>query len=205
MVNREFTLWDLKYYIIPALAFTLAQSFLIFRLVTQNRRRRSAEESLQKKRRNWIDSLASLWIDRDRGTQAAISAVEPGLGKGSGYSREELMTTPFFDIVAPGPFGQPPERPYPKPASQQEIVHSENRYAVKRQLSLPEWTSAPAGELIYAAARKMTERVEAEAEARQRRKLAHPARVAMMEESTASLSTDQPTPERDHEQRPGAK
>ncbi len=43
VVNREFTFWDLKYYIIGVLAFVIAQSFLIAGLLLQKRRRRSAE------------------------------------------------------------------------------------------------------------------------------------------------------------------
>ena len=47
IINRELTLWDLKYYIIAALAFFLAQSLLILMLVAQTRRRGRAEEELK--------------------------------------------------------------------------------------------------------------------------------------------------------------
>ena len=49
IVNREFSLWDLKYYAICVLVFILAQSFLIIALLVQKRSRRSAEESLRQK------------------------------------------------------------------------------------------------------------------------------------------------------------
>lgn len=49
IVNREFSIWDLKYYTIGVLALILAQSFLISRLLVQRRRRRLAEESVWQK------------------------------------------------------------------------------------------------------------------------------------------------------------
>ena len=48
VINREFTLWDFKYYIIGVLAFCLAESALIIFLIVQRRRKKSAEESLRK-------------------------------------------------------------------------------------------------------------------------------------------------------------
>jgi PAS domain S-box-containing protein len=47
VVNREFSLWDFKVYIIGALFFIMAQSFLIVVLLWHRRRRRSAEEDLK--------------------------------------------------------------------------------------------------------------------------------------------------------------
>ena len=47
VINREFSLWDLKYYAVGALAFILAQSFLIAGLLWHRRRRKSMEEALK--------------------------------------------------------------------------------------------------------------------------------------------------------------
>ncbi len=75
--------------------------------------------------------------------------------------------------------------------SRQKVVRFENRYRGKdgeyhRRL---EWTSAPAGNLIYAAARDVTDRLKAEAETQHRRdELAHVTRVATMGELTSSLA-----------------
>jgi two-component system, LuxR family, sensor kinase FixL len=106
-----------------------------------------------------------------------------------GYSREELSVRQFFDFVHPDDLAGTREV-VSRLASQQEVIHFENRYRCKdgtyRWL---EWTSAPAGELIYAAARDITERLKEEFEARQHREeLAHVARVAMMGELTTSLA-----------------
>jgi PAS domain S-box-containing protein len=48
VIDREFTLWDFKYYIIGVLVFSLAETFLIIFLVVQRRRKKLAEESLRK-------------------------------------------------------------------------------------------------------------------------------------------------------------
>ncbi len=47
VVNREFGLWYLRYYIVGALAFIMAQTFLIAGLLWHRRRRKSAEEDLK--------------------------------------------------------------------------------------------------------------------------------------------------------------
>jgi two-component system sensor kinase FixL len=70
------------------------------------------------------------------------------------------------------------------------VVYFENRYRCKdgtyRWL---EWTATPAGDLIYAAAHDVTERLKQEIEARQRRdELAHVTRIAMMGELTTALA-----------------
>jgi len=50
IINREFSLWDLKYYFIGVLVFIIAQSLLIMGLLVPSRNRRSAEESLRQHR-----------------------------------------------------------------------------------------------------------------------------------------------------------
>ena len=84
VVNREFTFWDLKYYIIGALAFILVQSLMILMLLAQNRRRRSAEESLRQKTEE-LDQFFSVTLDLlcIANTGGLFPASEPGLGKGS--------------------------------------------------------------------------------------------------------------------------
>ena len=47
IINREFSLWDLRYYAMGALAFIAAQSFLIAGLLWHRRRRKTAEEELK--------------------------------------------------------------------------------------------------------------------------------------------------------------
>ena len=190
IVNREFSLWDLKYYIIPALAFILAQSYLIIKLLAQNRRRRSAEESLREKTEE-LDRFFSVTLDLlcIANTSGYFLRLNPAWERILGYSIEELMANRFFDFVHPDDLAGT-QAAIAKLASQRELDHFENRYRCKDgSYRLLEWTAAPTGELIYAAARDMTERLEVETEARQRREeLAHLARVAMLGELTASLA-----------------
>ncbi len=47
IINREFSLWDLKYYALGALTFIVVQSLLIAWLLAQRRRRKSAEERVK--------------------------------------------------------------------------------------------------------------------------------------------------------------
>jgi len=47
VINREFSLWDLRYYAFGALAFIMVQSLLIAGLLWHRRRRRLAEEELK--------------------------------------------------------------------------------------------------------------------------------------------------------------
>ena len=48
IVNKEFTLWDFRYYIIGALIFSLAETALVVFLIIERRRKNAAEESLRK-------------------------------------------------------------------------------------------------------------------------------------------------------------
>jgi signal transduction histidine kinase len=47
VINREFTLWDFRYYIIGLLAFCLAETALVIYLIVQRRRKMVAEQALQ--------------------------------------------------------------------------------------------------------------------------------------------------------------
>jgi PAS domain S-box-containing protein len=190
VINREFSLWNLKYYIIAAVTFILAQSFLILGLLVQKRRRRSAEESLLQKTEE-LDQFFSVTLDLlcIANANGYFLRLNPAWERVLGYSRQELTVRRFFDFVHPDDLAGT-EEAVSRLAAQQEVIHFENRYRCKDgTYRWMEWTAAPAGELIYAAARDITERLKAEAEARQRREeLAHVARIATMGELTASLA-----------------
>lgn len=190
VINREFTLWDLKYYIIAVLAFLLAQLLLIMMLLMQNRRRKSAEESLRQKT-DELDRFFSVTLDLlcIANTSGYFLRLNPAWEKVLNYSNEELLSNRFLDLVHPDDLTSTRET-VTKLALQREVIHFENRYRRKDgTYRLLEWTAAPAGGLIYAAARDITERLEVETEARQRREeLTHLARVATMGELTASIA-----------------
>jgi PAS domain S-box-containing protein len=190
IINKEFTIWDLKYYIIAALAFLGTQSFLILMLLAQNRRRKSAEESLRQKTEE-LDRFFSVSLDLFciANTVGYFQHLNPAWERVLGYSIEELKGNQFFEFVHPDDLAST-QKAVSKLALQQELAHFENRYRCKDgSYRLLEWTAAPAGGKIYAAARDITERFEVETEARQRRdEFAHLARVATMGELASSLA-----------------
>jgi PAS domain S-box-containing protein len=190
VINREKTIWDFKYHLIGGLAFLIAQLLLIAGLLVQKRRRRLAEESLRQKTEE-LGQFFSVTLDLlcIANTDGYFLRLNPAWERILGYSREELTARRFFDFVHPDDLAGT-RKAVSKLAEQQEVIYFQNRYHCKdgtyRWL---EWTSAPAGNLIYAAARDITERLKEEFEARQRREeLAHVARVAMMGELTTSLA-----------------
>jgi PAS domain S-box-containing protein len=190
VINKEPTLWDFRYYIIGGLAFVIVQSFLIARLWIQKRRRRSVEESLRQKTEE-LDQFFNLSLELlcIANTDGYFLRLNPAWEKVLGYSREKLDAKRFLDFVHPDDLDRT-QKALSTLASQQKVIYFENRYRYKdgtyRWL---EWTAAPAGNLIYATARDVTERLKEEGEAQQRREeLAHVTRVAMMGELTTSLA-----------------
>jgi PAS domain S-box-containing protein len=191
VLNRPRTLWSqYRGFVVGSIAVFLLQTMLVSGLWVQKRHRRSAEESLRQ-RTEELDQFFNVTLDLlcIANTGGYFVRLNPAWEKVLGYSREELMAKRFFDFVHTDDLTGT-EEALAKLASQRALTHFENRYRCKdgtyRWL---EWTSAPAGELVYAAAHDVTERFEVEAEARQRREeLAHMARVATMGELTASLA-----------------
>ena len=163
IVNREFSLWDLRYYAIGVLAFILAQSLMILGLLTQKRRRRSAEESLSQKTEE-LDQFFNISLDLlcIANTDGYFLRLNPPWEKVLGYSRQELMAKRFLDFVHPDDLVKTQEA-VSALASQSKVIPFENRYRCRdgtyRWL---DWTSAPAGNMIHAVARDVTEHKLAE-------------------------------------------
>ena len=152
--------------------------------------RRRTEQTLLR-RTEELDQFFSVTLDLlcIANTDGYFLRLNPAWERILGYRREELIAGRFFDFVHPDDLAGTFEA-VSRLATQREVIHLENRYRCKdgtyRWL---EWTAAPAGELIYAAARDITERLTAETEVRQRREeLAHVARISTMGELTASLA-----------------
>ena len=190
IINRESSLWDLRYYAVGALAFIVAQSLLIVGLLWQKRGRRSAEESLRQKTEE-LDQFFNVSLDLlcIASTEGYFLRLNPTWERTLGYSKEELMAKRFLDFVHPDDLGRT-EEAVALLSSQQRVIYFENRYRCKDgSYRWLEWSSAPAGTLVYAAARDITERLKAETEARQRREeLAHMTRIATIGELTTSLA-----------------
>jgi len=90
IINREFSLWDLKYYFIGILVFIMVQSLLIAGLLVQKRRRKSAEASLarsEEKYRNLFESaLEGIY---ETSPQGQLLTANPSLARMMGYDSPE--------------------------------------------------------------------------------------------------------------------
>jgi PAS domain S-box-containing protein len=190
VVNREFTFWDLKYYIIGVLAFVIAQFMLIAGLIILKRRRRSTEQLLRQKTEE-LDQFFNVTLDLlcIANTDGYFLRLNPAWESILGYRREELVSKRFLDFVHPDDLVTT-EGAVSTLTSQRNVIYFENRYRAKDGMyRWLEWTAAPAGDLIYAAARDITERLKTETEALQRREeLAYMNRIATMGELTTSLA-----------------
>ena len=164
LVNRVPTMWEQhKGLVIVGIAVFLAQTMLVIGLLVQRRRKKMAEESLRQKTEE-LDQFFNVNLDLlcIANTDGYFLRLNPAWERILGYTREELMAKRFLEFVHPDDLGRTREA-VSTLASQQKLTSFENRYRCKdgtyRWL---EWSSAPAGNLIYAAARDVTERKQAE-------------------------------------------
>jgi PAS domain S-box-containing protein len=136
--------------------------------------RKSTEESLGQKTEE-LDQFFSLTPDLlcIANTSGYFLRLNPAWERVLGYSREELTAGRFLDFVHPDDLAGTREA-VSRLASQREVIRFENRYRCKEgTYRWLEWTSAPAGELIYAAARDATIRKQAEEALRERLQFEH--------------------------------
>jgi two-component system, NarL family, sensor kinase len=125
--------------------------------------RKHTDQSLRQKTKE-LDQFFNLSPDLlcVASTEGYFLRLNPPWEKVLGYSRQELMAKRFLDFVDPDDWAGTREA-ISKLASQREVVCFENRYRCKdgtyRWL---QWSSAPADNVIYAAARDVTERKQAE-------------------------------------------
>ena len=183
VINKELTLWDLKYYIIGGLAFVLLETTQIIFLIVQRSRKKVAEEEL-----NQFFNV-SLDLKCIANTDGYFLRLNPAWERTFGYTLEELMARRFLEFVHPDDLDRTREA-VSTLASQQKMTSFENRYRSKDgSYQWLEWIAAPAGNLIYAAARDITERKRAEAEvASARAELLQVERSSRLSEMTASLA-----------------
>ena len=106
-------------------------------------------------------------------TDGYFLRLNPSWERTLGHTREELMAKRFFDFIHPEDL-EKTRQAVSTLASQQELISFENRYRCKdgsyRWLA---WTAAPAGNLIYAAARDVTEHKLAEQTVQERLSFEH--------------------------------
>ena len=141
---------------------------LVIGLLIQRNLKKKAELSLLRKTEE-LDQFFNVTLDLlgIANTEGYFLRLNPAAERILGYTREELMAKPFLEFVHPDDI-EKTRGAVSSLAAQQKVLSFENQYRCKdgtyRWL---QWTSAPAGRLIYAAARDVTERKQAEEELRQ--------------------------------------
>jgi PAS domain S-box-containing protein len=190
IINKELTLWDFKYYIIGGIAVFLAQTMLVIGLLVQRNLKKKAESSVRHKTEE-LDQFFNVTLDVlcIANTDGYFLRLNPAAERILGYTREELMAKKFLDFIHPDDLDRSREA-VSGLGSQQKVFFLENRYRCKDgSYRWLEWSAAPAGKLIYAAARDVTERKQSEKEALDaRRELLRMDRLSRMGEMSASLS-----------------
>jgi PAS domain S-box-containing protein len=149
----------------------IGQSFLILGLLAQKRRRRSVEEALLQKTEE-LDKFFSMTLDLlcIASTDGYFLRLNPAWEKTLGFSLAELMSKRFLEFVHPDDVASTQDVMQVL-ANQSQVVDFSNRYRSKdgthRYMM---WSATAVGNLIYAAARDVTERLQDEAAIREREK-----------------------------------
>ena len=166
VLNRPKTIWrEYKGFVIGGIAVFLAQGLLVIGLLVQRSLKKKAESSVRQKTEE-LDQFFNVSLDVlcIANIDGYFLRLNPAVEWILGYTREELMARPFLDFVHPDDLDKT-RKAVSILSSEQKVFSFENRYRCKdgtyRWL---QWSSAPAGKLIYAAARDVTEHKQAEEE-----------------------------------------
>jgi PAS domain S-box-containing protein len=198
VVNREFTIWDFRYYVILGLALVLAEAALILVLITQRRRKIAAETALRKaveKYRNIFESALEGIFETS--PQGQSLTANPALASMLGYDSPADVTSSIGD-TANQIWANPNERAdYVRLLEKQNVVlgfecQFFRRDGTKFWVSLnTRRVSGPDGQTLFYSGfvEDINERKLAQAEAsRTRMELLHVERMSSLGELVASLA-----------------
>ena len=164
VLNRPKTIWsEYKWFVIGGIVIFLAQTLLVIGLLIERSLKKRAESSLGQKTEE-LDKFFNVSLDLlgIANTDGYFLRLNPIAEKILGYSREELMARPFFEFIHPDDVDKT-HVAVSTLGSQRKVLLFENRYRCKDgTYRWMEWSATPAGTLIYAAARDVTERKLAE-------------------------------------------
>jgi PAS domain S-box-containing protein len=132
--------------------------------------RKLAEEKLRQKTEE-LNQFFNINLDLlcIASTDGVFLYLNPAWENTLGYPLAELTGARFYDYIHPDDIGKT-EEAVAQLSRQETVLNFVNRYRCKDGgYRWIEWRSAPAGKLIYAAARDITERIEMEESLRQER------------------------------------
>lgn len=130
--------------------------------------RKNAEEALRS-RTEELDRFFSVTLDLlcIAGTDGRFRRLNRAWERTLGYTTAELTAGAFFDFIHPDDLSST-QAAVAELANQHEVANFVNRYRCRDgSYRWLEWRSAPSGDTIYAAARDITERRQAEAALRE--------------------------------------
>jgi PAS domain S-box-containing protein len=151
-----------------ALAWPIAAALVAFLVGNAVVRRRRAEREVERIFDLSLDMLCIAGLD------GYFKRINPAVERILGYSREQLLTRPFFDFIHPDDVERSREA-LESLGRGHQVVQFENRYIRSDgSVSLLEWNVRPALDegVVYAAARDVTDRRLAEDEQAALRRLA---------------------------------
>jgi len=164
VLNRPTTLWsEHKGFVIGGIAVFLVQTLLVIGLLFQRNLKKKAEFSLRRKTEE-LDQFFNVNMDLFciAKTGGYFEHLNPVWEKVFGYARDEMLAKSFIEFIHPDDVEQTREA-LSSLAAQERLPNFVNRYRCRdgtyRWL---EWNSVSVGNLIYAAARDITERKRAE-------------------------------------------
>ncbi|MCU0578113.1 MAG: PAS domain S-box protein [Desulfobacterota bacterium] len=159
VLNRPKTIWsEYKEFVLGGLAILLAQTALVTGLLAQRRRKKTAEVALREKTEE-LDQFFNVTLDVlcIANTDGYFLRMNPALERILGYTREELMARPFFDLIHSDDL-EGTRAAFSALASRQKVYAFDNRYRCRDgSYRWLQWSSSPAGKLLYASARDVTE------------------------------------------------
>lgn len=170
VINRPTTFWvQYRAYIIAGAVLLLVQTFLIFGLLVQRRRKQEAREMLSE-RSEQLNQFFNVSLDLlgVANSEGYFVRVNPSFEKVLGYTAEEFTSKPFLDFIHPEDRDATKEV-MTRLSLQKSVNDFTNRYRCKdgtyRWL---EWRSVPSGNTIYTAARDVTQKMRSAKELEER-------------------------------------
>jgi len=170
IINYPTTFWSqYKAYILGGFALLLMQAILIVALLVQKKRKRIIEETLREKNEE-LDQFFNVSLDMlcIANTDGYFISLNPSFESVLGYTTQELVAKPYLEFV------HPDDREATKEAMatlglQKVLYDLTNRYCCKDgSYRWFEWRAVPFDNLIYAAARDITQKIEASRESEER-------------------------------------